>query len=354
MENGNKYRVQFTLKQHTPMIHFQHDQPGATLRATELKPKLDKFLLGKEPNLPHKTHSKKQKSLDYKIRFVSKIQKEQIPNKFLYFANNSIKDDRRKRKMITFSNKTLKMEIFSFYPEIIQAVKKHIDEFFFLNNFGTRQSKGYGGFSPENSSVDKAIKNYSLPIYKIIYTNGNWEQRVDHVHKVLKSGINHKVYIKSILFSYMCEPERKTRWEKRKIKEEYGEYIIKPDHKTPIDCHKIRQKEYNFKFVRALLGLAGNYEFNGGQNDGGEVVTIENKIIKRFKSPITYKVIGQDIYLIPNHSYKELIGKRFKFSINKKGAGSFSLEVPNFNIVDFLDYACCHKDGKKLIEKVEL
>lgn len=35
------------LKQHTPIIHFQWEQKGATLRATELKPKLDLFLKGK-------------------------------------------------------------------------------------------------------------------------------------------------------------------------------------------------------------------------------------------------------------------------------------------------------------------
>ena len=33
------------LKQHTPLIHFQHDQEGATLRASEVKPKLDKYIL---------------------------------------------------------------------------------------------------------------------------------------------------------------------------------------------------------------------------------------------------------------------------------------------------------------------
>ncbi len=32
------------LKQHTPIIHFQWDQAGATLRATELKPKLDRYI----------------------------------------------------------------------------------------------------------------------------------------------------------------------------------------------------------------------------------------------------------------------------------------------------------------------
>ena len=35
------------LKQHTPLIHFQHDQDGATLRASEVKPKLDNFILSK-------------------------------------------------------------------------------------------------------------------------------------------------------------------------------------------------------------------------------------------------------------------------------------------------------------------
>ena len=40
-------KLEFTLRQHTPMIHFQSDQAGATLRATELKPKLDRYLIEK-------------------------------------------------------------------------------------------------------------------------------------------------------------------------------------------------------------------------------------------------------------------------------------------------------------------
>lgn len=41
------YKLPIKLKQHTPIIHFQHKQVGATLRATEVKPKLDRFLLEK-------------------------------------------------------------------------------------------------------------------------------------------------------------------------------------------------------------------------------------------------------------------------------------------------------------------
>ena len=33
------------LRQHTPLIHFQHYQDNATLRASEVKPQLDRFLL---------------------------------------------------------------------------------------------------------------------------------------------------------------------------------------------------------------------------------------------------------------------------------------------------------------------
>ena len=68
------YKLTFKLKQHTPIIHFQHDQYGATLRASELKPKLDKFLiekLGGEEKL-RRDHSdwfinKEHSALDYKI-----------------------------------------------------------------------------------------------------------------------------------------------------------------------------------------------------------------------------------------------------------------------------------------------
>lgn len=42
-----KFERVYTLEQQTPLIHFQYDQPGATLRATEVKPKLDKFIIKK-------------------------------------------------------------------------------------------------------------------------------------------------------------------------------------------------------------------------------------------------------------------------------------------------------------------
>ena len=40
-------KLDFTLEQIVSMIHFQGDEEGATIRATELKPKLDRFLYRK-------------------------------------------------------------------------------------------------------------------------------------------------------------------------------------------------------------------------------------------------------------------------------------------------------------------
>jgi len=39
------HKLTIYLCQQTPLLHFQHQQAGATLRATEVKPKLDKFLI---------------------------------------------------------------------------------------------------------------------------------------------------------------------------------------------------------------------------------------------------------------------------------------------------------------------
>ena len=38
------FQKEHELKQWTPLIHFQSGQSGATLRTTEVKPKLDRFL----------------------------------------------------------------------------------------------------------------------------------------------------------------------------------------------------------------------------------------------------------------------------------------------------------------------
>jgi hypothetical protein len=68
--------IYFKVKQHSPLIHFQHQQERATLRASEVKPKLDRFIINKYGGVAElrKIHpdwfgSNKHDALDYKITY---------------------------------------------------------------------------------------------------------------------------------------------------------------------------------------------------------------------------------------------------------------------------------------------
>lgn len=52
----------------SPMIHFQAEEAGATLRGSEMKPKLDRFLLSKVGTLGAGAYINKEKgALNYKV-----------------------------------------------------------------------------------------------------------------------------------------------------------------------------------------------------------------------------------------------------------------------------------------------
>ena len=68
--NGCKLKVQ--LEAQSPIIHFQHDQAGATLRASEVKPKLDRFLLNKMEQETGKRVAVLKKDNGYAVMFTDK------------------------------------------------------------------------------------------------------------------------------------------------------------------------------------------------------------------------------------------------------------------------------------------
>lgn len=41
----DEYSRSYILKQQTPMLHFQYNEQGVCLRASEVKPKLDRFII---------------------------------------------------------------------------------------------------------------------------------------------------------------------------------------------------------------------------------------------------------------------------------------------------------------------
>jgi len=381
------------LKQHTPMIHFQWYQSGATLRATELKPKLDRFLkekninsikdyFGEKGNLPYKlvvTATNKDTSV-VEIEKVKKdrdgkVKRETIPT---FFGNirateeENANETKGKKpvpyKFVLYNNVELKF--ISFIPKIIEEIKKNLPEFLFVTNFGARQSKGFGSFYIDPSEqLYKDPKDFAKYYFTLNTTKNELYEKykelfeyIDLFYRTLRSGINIKdrFYFKSIMFLYA--KSMNWTWDKKAIKEKFisKEELKrqKGEHNHPDVLTFKGEKEY---LVRDLLGVASfqaykSYNFDLQYDKGNE--------IERFKSPITFKpILSEDkdstkftVYLILNPIPDDIFDKEFK--INKTRGhlelDSITLRTPpqgKFDIEKYLESAlatniCRHVDKK--------
>lgn len=197
--------LKVTLKQHTPLIHFQHDQYGATLRASEVKPKLDKYivqkafknkfedcrsyLVGYDPDRPDALKEKfaqGYRALNYKMRIEAKKEEEYLvasslgrnakesleKHKILfidqspYFAqekeNKSVVRDRCnwdkiRCKGIMYSDITVTVYSLVKGALLESYVYEKIQSFFLSENFGNRQDKGFGCFEATEISLNGEI-----------------------------------------------------------------------------------------------------------------------------------------------------------------------------------------------------
>ena len=340
----SKFKATFTLKQHTPLIHFQANQSGATLRATELKPKLDRFLIKEfeKEGIDYSSYliSGQDRALDYKVKINYKgNNRVDYPKPFIkkgeegyiapYFADNvSIEHEK---------DLYINLVIQSFNTELLTYIKKFIKYFFTFENFGTRQSKGFGSYHLSNldrKEFELLLQKHNNKVFKFTKGANNAKKAlalVDTFYKELKAGINYPKYKKSLLFQYMCTQDK--GWEKKWIKEQFPS-VIYGEH-TPVNC----EPRAEYYYIRALLGLAEHNEYypNGQQNKLQiRISSSEEDAIERFKSPITFKIFEGSIYLIYNQSYEEILNKQFQFSLN--GTDRTIRTPDNFNIYKFLKF----------------
>lgn len=171
------------LKQNTPMVHFQAEESGATLRASAVKPALDKFLislLGFAKTKPW-MHDTTNKALNYRMTF--QINPNNNPNNNEILENNKLKKGKPYfGKSEGVLSKDLIMTIISEEEDLICEIKENIKDFFILNNFGIRGTKGYGSFqvysinnerplSYKEEDIAKAIKllpeRFEYQLYKL-------------------------------------------------------------------------------------------------------------------------------------------------------------------------------------------
>lgn len=318
------FELNFKLKQHTPLIHFQHSQPNATLRATEVKAKLDRFItleLKKAyPSLWIKYQSVVSDCFnetsnaitgDYKLSIKAELDKWFVVSSYLnpkeveradreygvkilnntaYFADaegvkNGLKRNEHNsstpfqngdfseiRKGLMF--KDIQIDIFSFHPDLLEMLDEIIPIFFCNYNFGTRQTKGFGCFSVEGYGLDwmKNKLKENLTITAVFEKRLNGQsglQKIQTDYQLIKSGRSFGGYQKSLLWKYLCDKQG-ISWEKRMVKKEIQSTLpsvwnaIKYDDKNSSE-HRIsncaNDESNNFQYIRALLGLAEQIEF---------------------------------------------------------------------------------------------
>lgn len=436
------------LKQHTPIIHFQHYQDGATLRASELKPKLDKFLIKrfKDGNIDYNKWligNEKKEALNYKVKIVTNdttdkylitsylkagyrslldnngikylhsmpyfAQENEISSLFEKYDSGRIDNNGRKIDAYKFSRDNLKnitkwglmntkgihLIINSFDNDIINKIAESISSFFTSENFGTRQSKGFGCFSVIDSKPEKNIEMLLKENYKYVYRHSapgkDLQDKLEQIakdYKLLKAGRGskeHGGYAKSQLFLYYLGCANPIRWEKRKMKRDINNLPFK-DKQRDNSFHDIKLKVENgnsaiydgngnqswddprdgfdYKYIRAVLGLAEQFEFQTDSSRYKYVVQLESKNgIERFRSPIQFKVNDDQIYLAANDINDFIFSKAgnnktFNFKLRLKinnglsdkdifKRNMFDIETPeNFDVGKFLEFALVTGDEK--------
>ena len=366
-------KLELDLKCHAPIIHFQPsvNAKGATLRASEVKPKFDKYLWTKEPE-----ELATYELLPYKMKFIEK-KKEVIDEKVadeyvdipLYYAKD------QKRMVIT----NPRIVITCFDSTLQKLIVRHIKNFFIVTNFGAAQGKGYGSFTVidpekndqvEQENVEKILMEefglktlYKIDCNKLVEKLAKFEaikkifRIIENFYKIIKGGINHKNYIKGFLFIYMNEKGIKN--EKAALKTEiidnpYSSNQNKVTQESQINSHKEC-------YVRALLGLSSSFAFKDQRKQNGGAVDVNIKIshadetIERFPSPLTFKVINNIVYIIPKKIDERIWEKEFVFTYEldkkrghahgiqpKEKPEKLKLDTPALNdfcLEDFLDEA---------------
>lgn len=338
----------YSLKQQTPLIHFQYDQDGATLRATEVKPKLDRYIreiYRREHNgtdVPQSWCQGDKGALCYRMS----IQCERIKTVDLglrtdydiYYGNmgGNIK------KGVMSTQITLRLVCRN--SDLLKMLDSHIKNFFIVHNFGTMQRKGFGSFligNPSQEEITKALCSWYGAKHCYSFDGGEKPfQRIKTIYSIMKSGINFGGYRRSLLFLFMHQ----------KYQMGNEKAWLKTTGMAPaIGTHRhVRlASNQNAYYVRALLGTGERLTFINDPNNRRDksVVNVSNPAIARFKSPILFKIIGNTVYYVCEVINPAIYGRSFVFQTNYRAATMHAagLTVPQRNQVpsfedDFMEF----------------
>ncbi len=358
---------QYNLTQHTPMIHFQHDEAGATLRGSELKPKLDRFLIERlggstqaitthpewfikdtafqklrsSSTTGRPTSQTEQVALNYKVRIVA-LGKPNITDNInkSYFGN--IGPEHHLRSVSHPAG--VEVSIVSPSDELLRHIKNWIRPFFWLHNFGTRQSKGFGSFSirtygdtTRGDEPQRFFQTYysrviDLPVFELVCNSDapsdlkrNPLEQIRVTYAFMKSGFNvhNDDDYKGFALSWFDK-----RFDNDKD-------FVRADI-----LNRGRRQDGEARFVRALLGISDAVSWLSYR----ATISYEHTpprgqpIISRIPSPIFFSVVDDNrIFLLPRPIPQPVLGSTFQVR-RDRGGSPRSIKVPTADEFAFDDF----------------
>ena len=388
------WQKEYKLVQHTPLIHFQHFEPHACLRATEVKPKLDRFLieqLEKDVRFGDGRWKKwfvgdgSQQSFDYMMRITPNSEqverthsiesaieraiaraKHRRPNASLheihknYFGNmasgNNIQDTIRETfKESLFYKDGLTLTIRCFIPELLTFIDEHIRGFFMMHNFGTRQRKGFGSFTVDISTQPNDLVGKYCPNAYYCKLNGdvngdvNADALLDAVWVIsafLRSGFNRGEgnYVRGFVFRYFQRGKNPLANDKAFVKQKVLHNVYNKatqgEHFRPYGIN------VQYRYVRGLLGTNENSRFcRDPQGATREDRTVHNIYIhsaegvERFPSPLLFKPIGKFVFILPQKMPEEIFGSKF-YILKKNQEEEYDRKATSDQKLNYLQTEC--------------
>lgn len=394
----NDWQKEYKLVQHTPLIHFQHSEPHACLRATEVKPKLDRFLieqLEKDDRFGDGRWKKwfvgdgSQQSFDYMMRITPNSEQvdrtqsiengieraiaraeHRPPNAGLheihknYFGNmasgNNIQDTvqaiQETFKESLFYKDGLTLTIRCFIPELLTLIDEHIRGFFMMHNFGTRQRKGFGSFTVDISTEPNAPKGFDLvrkycpnAYYCKLDDNVSADALLDAVWVLsafLKSGFNRGEgnYVRGFVFRYFQREENPLANDKAFVKQQVLRNVY--NEATRGEHLHSYGNNVRYRYVRGLLGTNENSRFClNPRSQIRREHTVHNIYIhsaegvERLPSPLLFKPIGKLVFILPQKMPDEIFGSEF-YILEKNQEDEYDRKATSEQKLNYLQTEC--------------
>ncbi|MEM7571690.1 MAG: hypothetical protein AAF433_02265 [Bacteroidota bacterium] len=366
------------LYQQTPLIHFQGTQRGATLRASEVKPKLDRWLKAKLESSEEGKEKLKRWSFDensptalnYRLRIVAKGEnlleewkRESIRSGFPNFFAELGDDPLPQHNYRVFTlHEQLALIIESPHDDLIQKIKAEVMLFFHATNFGSRVSKGFGSFLPAGPIPNNYAFAFFVPERKHNYKS--LFRHIEILHRSIRTGLNcfkdfsdgynESFYQKPLIFEYARTES--LVWEKKVYKEKHGAnegfgMLARDlkDYENGLTPKEHWPLWYNEKAgarakatVRDALGLSTNQSWGKYPFE----VKKESERIKRAPSPFTFVPVklagGFGVYVYARQPEAVFLNHSFKVSMTYRNGGDKELQLkpfPGFQMRTFLqDY----------------